>query len=175
MPELAKKTSQLDQGAVNTYTLFTQNDILITLDLPSILKLGLDRSEVYPKDTNAVAAPMFKNNSPYIVKSATFTIKLGDINGQSGKIATAKWQNPGTLDEQESMSFTCENVSPHQEIQCGPDNPGYTKIRWGSTMISGMTKENLNQSLTLVSLTLGPVVPENIPPSGPNISVAPNN
>ncbi|MGY1446915.1 hypothetical protein [Pseudomonas chlororaphis] len=176
MPGSAKKVSQLDQGSATTFTLFTQNDILITLDLPSVLELGLDMVEVYPKETNAVAAPIFKNNTPYTVISASFTIKLGSVlNDQKQEIAKAQWQNPGNLKQQESMSFTCKNVPSGQEIQCEPDTDGYTKVRWQATRTSGEGTELLNNSLTLVSLTLGPVEPKNVPATGPDVTVSGNN
>ncbi|MCU7645681.1 hypothetical protein [Pseudomonas piscis] len=175
MPESAKKVSQLQQGKAKTFTLFDQNDILITLDLPGVLNLLLDEVDVYPVGDNAVAAPIFTNHTPYPVISATFTIKLGSISNGQQEIANAQWQNPDNLKKQETMSFTCNNVPTGQEVQCDPDTAGYTKVRWQATRTSGEGMEVLNNSLTLVSLTLGPVVPKTRPDTGPDVTVSGSN
>ncbi|ROL94140.1 hypothetical protein BK636_01965 [Pseudomonas chlororaphis] len=176
MPELAKKAPRLEQGGTKTFKLFDQDNILITLDLPGVLNLILDEVAVYPTIPDIFATPKFTNNTPYPVISATFTIELGSIyNNSQQVIASAQWQNPDNLQKQGSMSFTCKNVAVGQEIQCKPDTDGFTKVRWQATRTSGEGTELLNNSLTLVSLTLGPVKPKNIPATGPDVTVSGNN
>ena len=175
MPELARKAPRLEQGSTKTFKLFDQDNILITLDLPGVLNLVLDEVAVYPTIPNTVAAPKFTNNTPYPVISATFTIELGSIYSNQQVIANAQWQNPDNLHKQESMSFTCKNVAVGQEVQCEPDTDGFTKVRWQATRTSGEGTELLNKSLTLVSLTLGPVEPKNVPATGPDVTVSGNN
>ncbi|CAI9007286.1 hypothetical protein [Pseudomonas chlororaphis] len=170
MSGLAAKVANLTQGAAIPYTLFEKDKISITLKLPSILKLKLGADEEY------LTAPVLRNDSPYDVLSAAFSITLGtvpDTNSQQ-VIATAQWLNTDNLETNGVMSFTCGKVAAGKELQCEPVTTGYKKVQWQSTMTSGTGTEVLNH-LTLDSIELGSIASEVFPDAGPTINVSSSN
>ncbi|QQZ44053.1 hypothetical protein IF690_11120 [Pseudomonas sp. SK3(2021)] len=171
MSELGNKALNLSQGGIVPFTLFEKDKISIILDLPSIVKLRLGVDESCP------VAPVLKNDSPYTVISATFSISLDSVHDTNSQevIANVEWLNSNTLETASIMHFTCENVPAGQTLQCNPTMRGYDKIQWHSTMTSGVGMEILNSSLTLGSITLGPIASETFPDTGPTINVNAKN
>src|SRR5471032_2688280 len=101
---LKEKISNDALGLVQKYTLFNQNDILITLDLPSPVTLNLNSQEYYPPllDLSTKITPVLKNTSGLDLKSATFTIQLNDVKEDDNTIANVRWWSTSQADGQQS-------------------------------------------------------------------------
>ncbi|WP_192564758.1 hypothetical protein [Pseudomonas gozinkensis] len=172
---IQEKTSILLQQTAIPFTLFNQNDIQITLNLPKALQINRDGQEVYPpKPTPGEGAPMLHNNTKFPIKSAKFTIKLEDvIDGSSNVIANVRWWSDEIFDGKQTMEFIVEDIRPGEVGICSPTTAGYNQVRWATSVSSGRGMETFTNKLDLVSLTFGPIE-ANGPsgnPTGPIIQI----
>ncbi|CAD5201173.1 hypothetical protein [Pseudomonas sp. FEN] len=170
-----EKISILAQQAVVPFTLFDQNGIKITLNLPKALQINQNNQETYPpKPTPGEGAPMLHNNTIFPIKSATFSIKLEDvIDGSSNVIASVRWWSDEIFDGKQTMEFTVENIRPGEVGICSPTSSGYNQVRWATSVSSGRGVETFTNTLNLVSLIFGPLQP-NGPggnPTGPIVQI----
>lgn len=155
-----EKSQQLDQAPAQTFTLFTQNGIRITLDLPAALQINQNRQELFS------SAPILHNDTTFPIESATFTIKLEDvIDASSNVIANVRWWNNQVFEGKQIMEFTCKAVKPGGTDTCIPASSGYSQVRWSTSVSSGRGTETFTNTLSLVSLTYGPFPPNH--PTGP--------
>ncbi|WP_223537997.1 hypothetical protein [Pseudomonas sp. GL-B-16] len=168
MSQLAQeKSQQLEQAPAQTFTLFIQNGISITLDLPGALQINQNRQELF------TAAPILHNDTTFPIESATFTIKLEDvIDASTNVIANVRWWNNQIFDGKQTMEFTCKAVLPGKTGPGIPASSGYSQVRWSTSVSSGRGTETFSNTLSLVSLTYGPF-PPNAPtgPTGPIVQI----
>ncbi|WLG92198.1 hypothetical protein [Pseudomonas cucumis] len=147
---LKEKISNDSLGTVQTYTLFNQNGIQITLDLPSPVQLNLNTQEFYPLNTPPVVAPVLHNKSGLDLKSATFTIQLNDVV-DSNPIANVRWWNNNLADGKQAMVFTCGQINNQTKGTGTATIPGYSQIRWATMANNGRSNETF--TVTDVSFT----------------------
>lgn len=154
-----------DQAPAQPFTLFDQSGIRITLNLPAALQINQNRQELF------TTAPVLHNNTGLSIVSASFVIKLDDvIDGSSNVIANVRWWNANTFDGEQTMTFTCGAVAPDASGTCAPTSHGYSQVRWGTTVSSGRGTETFTHTLSLVSLTFGPLLSNKVP-NGPIVQI----
>ncbi|WP_338524310.1 hypothetical protein NUH87_01015 [Pseudomonas batumici] len=150
---IKEKTSNKDQSPAQTYTLFDQNDIQITLNLPSALQLNPVGQECYPRNpTPEEGAPILHNNTRSPIESVTFTIKLEDVMDASKVIANVRWWYDDFANGLQTMTFTCEAVLPGETAICRPTRSGYSQVRWS-------TEVSIGRGMQSFSLTYGSLPP----------------
>ncbi|NWD04118.1 hypothetical protein [Pseudomonas gingeri] len=144
--------SNKDQTPAKTFTLFNQNGIKITLDLPGALQINQNRQELY------TSAPILHNSTIFPIKSAKFTIRLDDVrDASSNVIANVRWWNPSIFNGEQTMEFNVEAIQPNETGKCTPASSGYSQVRWATSVSSGRAQETFTNTLNLVSLIYGPL------------------
>ncbi len=140
-------------GQVQTYTLFNQSGILITLDLPSPVTLNLNSHEFYPPelDLSTKVAPVLKNTSGLDLKSATFTIQLNDVKEDDNTIANVRWWSTKQADGLQSMVFTCGPIDNGGNNSGAAKTSGYARVRWAT--MANTARKNQTFTVSDVSLT----------------------
>ncbi|MBK5415389.1 hypothetical protein [Pseudomonas sp. TH31] len=149
---LKEKVSNANLGQVQTYLLFNQSGIRITLDLPSPVTLSLNQQEFYPllTDLSPKLAPVLHNKSGLDLKSATFTIQLNDVKDRN-TIANVRWWNDNLADGKESMVFTCGQILNQSEGTGTAATSGYSRIRWATMANNGRNNETFTVSDVLLT------------------------
>ncbi|MGE8098948.1 hypothetical protein [Pseudomonas fluorescens] len=150
---LKGKISNDTLGQVQTYTLFNQNGILITLDLPSPVTLNLNSQEYYPPltDLSTKVVPVLRNTSGLDLKSATFTIQVNDVKEDDNTLANVRWWNVNQADGHQSMVFTCGPIDNGDHSSGTATTSGYSRIRWATMANTGRKNETF--TVSDVSLT----------------------
>ncbi|WP_397443978.1 hypothetical protein [Pseudomonas chlororaphis] len=172
MSELAKKkNSNLDQDSPTAFTLFDQNDISVTLELPAALSLTKNERTDYPANLKLT------NKTKFTITSATFSMTLDDVVDDTNSrvlLANVSWKGAKVTDPlKNTMNFIWDTPIPPDETADGrPDTPGYSKVQWVATTNNGQGTETFTNNLTLVSLTFGPSGPIVTGP-GPTVIVLP--
>ncbi|WP_097140672.1 MULTISPECIES: hypothetical protein [unclassified Pseudomonas] len=170
MSELAKKKAVLDQDPPKSFTLFEQGNILVTLNLPEALSLSKNQSTDFPVDL------ILTNKTKFTITSAKFSVTLNEVLDDTGQISLAKvyWKGPKVTDPlKNTMDFIWDGpVLPDGAANGRPDTSGYSTVRWIATANNGQGTETFTNSLTLVSLTFGPIGPI-VTPTGPTVIVLP--
>lgn len=138
---------------VQTYTLFKQNGILITLDLPSPVALVLNTPQYYPPEANPYpkVVPVLFNLSGLDLQSATFTIQLNDVKEDANTIVNTRWWNDNLADGQQSMVFTCGQIANKSAGKGIATTSGYEQIRWATMANTGYSHQTF--TVSDVSLT----------------------
>ncbi|MHB2247743.1 MULTISPECIES: hypothetical protein [Pseudomonas] len=172
---IQEKTATLLQQPAVAFTLFDQNGVQITLNLPSALQINQNGQEYYPPNpTPGEGAPVLHNNTIFPIESATFTVELLDvIDASSNVIANVRWWNNKIFDGKKSMEFTVKKVLPGEVGICVPSEAGYNQVRWATSVSSGRGTETFKNTLNIVTLTFGPLQP-NGPggnPTGPIVQI----
>ncbi|MGX1184750.1 hypothetical protein AB7M29_002429 [Pseudomonas sp. F-14 TE3623] len=150
---LKEKISNDIFGPVQTYTLFNQSGILITLDVPSPVMLNLNSQDYYPPltDLSTKVVPVVKNTSGLDLKSATFTIQLNDVKEDDNTIANVRWWSTGQAQGLQSMVFTCGPIDNGTQDSGTATTSGYARIRWATMANTGRKNETF--TVSDVSLT----------------------
>jgi hypothetical protein len=161
MPESTKEESlQLFQARPISFTLFDQNGIRITLDLPGALQLNQNTPELF------TCAPILHNDTTSPIESATFTIELDDVTDFSKKvIANVRWWNSQIYDGLQTVEFTCGAVKPGETGTCIPNSSGYSQVRWAPSASIGRGTE----TFTLTYEPFSPKTP--VGSSGPLVQI----
>lgn len=149
-------------------TLFDQDGIKITLELPVKVQIKLNDQEYY------TCAPVLHNNTLFPIESAEFIVKLNNVRSTGGaknEIANVQWWDPINFDGNSSMTFKCHSVKPKDKRTCTPDVPDSSQIRWSSTVSNGDGRQTLNNTLSLVSLICKPADPNSEIDDGPEIII----
>lgn len=167
MSESAQQSSQqLAQAPSKTFTLFDQNGIQLTLDLPAALQINQNRGELF------TSSPVLHNSTNFPIESATFTIVLEDvIDASSNVIANVRWWNNDIFDGKKSMEFTCRAIQPGGKGTATPSSSGYSQVRWHTSVSSGRGIETFTNTVNLVTLTFGPFPPSPASQNGPIVQI----
>ncbi|PAU55169.1 hypothetical protein [Pseudomonas sp. PICF141] len=150
---LKEKISNDSLGKVQTYTLFSQNGILITLDLPSPVALILNNPEYYPPEANPTpkVVPVLTNQSGLDLQSATFTIQVNDVKEDTNTIVNTRWWNDSQGIGQQSMVFTCGQIANKSAGKGVAATSGYEQVRWATMTNNGYGHQTF--TVSDVSLT----------------------
>lgn len=151
------------------FTLFNQNNIRITLELPTAVQINLNQHVGY------TCAPVLHNdNAIFPIDSAEFSVTLSDVKSDGGSrnvIANVVWWDPIRMKAKPAITFTCAPVSAGQSIQCTPSDKGYTQMRWGTTVSNGEGKQKLENSLDQLKISYSPGNPSSETVDGPDITI----
>ncbi|WP_085577659.1 MULTISPECIES: hypothetical protein [unclassified Pseudomonas] len=156
---LKEQASEKYQGQVKTFTIFKQNGISLTLDLPGTLQFNQNSQEIYPPLSGSVlsVAPVLVNETGFDIVSATFSVVLNDVLDATNVIANVRWWNMDLLEGQQTMEFVCGPVSNGNKVTSTPSTIGYSRIRWATMANNGHGTASFSNSVSLVSLTFGPI------------------
>ncbi|WLG86610.1 hypothetical protein PSH97_08850 [Pseudomonas cucumis] len=170
---LKEKVSEKYHGAVKPFTLFDQNGIQITLNLPGIWQLNPNSQEYYPPlGSSQTNAPVLVNNSGFDIQSATFTVTLNNAvdTNSTNTIANVQWSD-GSAHGKQIMEFTCGPVSHKNQVMSTPKD-GYSQVRLATTANNGRGQSTFLNGVSLISLTFGPVSADpKTPVNGPIVQV----
>ncbi|MDH0646252.1 hypothetical protein N5D48_04990 [Pseudomonas sp. GD03858] len=162
---LKNKVENRDQQPPKPFSIFNDNRIEITLELPAALQINQNRQESF------TTAPILHNSTAFDIAGGTFSINLNDVkDASSNVIANVRWWDASTYDGQQEMTFEIPTVAAGHQAVCKPQSPAYTSVRWNATVSSGRATEVFTNSVKVINLTYSPA-DSKIPASGPIVQV----
>lgn len=165
-----QRVSNLDASHVTEiFTLFSENNVRITLELPTAVQINLNQYVGY-----ACTPVLHNDNELFPIESAEFSITLSDVKSDGGSrnvIANVVWWNPIRMKGKSVMTFKCEPVSPGKNAPCTPVDKEFSQMRWGTTVSNGEGKQTLENSLDSLKITYKPGTPSSQISDGPDITI----